>query len=415
MRDRDSPSAAFPRQVLAVNCGSSTLKFELHEISSTGPSRRLARGSVDRIGDEASLAFHQEGGKSLREAAQIAEHAGAIEHVLRWLRDSSGLSAEGLALAHRVVHGGPHFTAPALIDDAVLEEIAALSELAPLHNVPALGAIRAARAFLGNSVPMVAVFDTAFHRTMPAQASSYAIPLELAQKHHVQRYGFHGLAHRYMAQRYAKISGLAIEQLRLITLQLGNGCSATAIAGGRSVDTSMGFTPLEGLVMGTRSGDVDPSLPAYLAQREGVDVAEVEDWLNRKSGLLGVSGSSHDMRDLLERERQGDGRAALAVDMFCYRVRKYMGAYLAVLGGADAVIFGGGIGENAPAVRARICAGMDWCGLIIDPERNQAAAGSEGRISGDRATIHGHVVLVDEAAVLVQDALQCLGSIAWFS
>lgn len=401
-----SSSPPFPRQVLAVNCGSSTLKFELREISPTGPIRRVAHGTADRIGGDATLAFHHEGGWSLKGKANIADHGEAVQRALRWLAEGGGLSSIGLALAHRVVHGGVRFTAPAIIDDAVLREIAALTELAPLHNGPALAAIRAAATYLGGGVPMVAVFDTAFHRTLPPAAALYALPRELMEKHQVQRYGFHGLAHRYMAQRYAAIT--SCDSAKLVTLQLGNGCSAAAVAAGRSLDTSMGFTPLEGLMMGTRSGDVDPSLPAYLAEREGVSVAEVDDWLNRKSGLFGVSGSSRDMRDLLERESQGDARAKLAIDMFCYRVRKCLGAYLAVLGGADAVIFGGGIGENAPAVRARICAGMEWCGLSLDDHRNDAAAGVEACISADSAEMHAHVIVVDEAAILVEDALCCL-------
>lgn len=401
-----SSSPPFPRQVLAINCGSSTLKFELREISPTGPIRTVAHGTVDRIGGQATVDFRHEGGWSAHEKAEIADHGRAVERTLRWLADGGGLSSIGLALAHRVVHGGARFTAPAVIDDAVLREIDALTELAPLHNGPALSAIRAARTYLGGGVPMVAVFDTAFHRTLPPHAASYAIPLELARKHRVQRYGFHGLAHRYMAQRYAAIAGN--DTSRLIALQLGNGCSAAAIAAGRSVETSMGFTPLEGLMMGTRSGDGDPSLPAYLAQREGVTVAEVDEWLNRKAGLLGVSGSSRDMRDLLERSCQGDERATLAIDMFCYRVRKCIGAYLAVLGGADAILFGGGIGENAPAIRARICQGMEWCGLLLDSKHNDAVIGSESRISSELARLHVHVIKVDEAAILVEDALACL-------
>jgi acetate kinase len=255
---------------------------------------------------------------------------------------------------------------------------------------------------------MVAIFDTAFHRTMPERASRYAIPQELAAKHHIWRYGFHGLAHRYMTERYAAITSTPMAQVKLITLQLGNGCSATAVEGGRSLDTSMGFTPLEGLMMGTRSGDVDPSLAAFLARREGVSVEAVEGWLNTRSGLLGVSGRSRDMRELLEAERQGDHRAALAVEMFCYRVRKYIGAYLSILGGAHAVVFGGGIGENAPTVRARICAGMDWCGLTLDQDRNAAAIGVEERISADYAKVHAYVIPVDEAVLIARDTAGCL-------
>ncbi len=307
-----------------------------------------------------------------------------------------------------MVHGGDLFAEPALIDDEVLAAVEALTDLAPLHNAPSLSAIRAARAALGPGVPMVATFDTAFHRTLPEHASRYAIPLELADKHHIRRYGFHGLAHRYMTERYAAITSTPLEQVKLVTLQLGNGCSATAVEGGRSVDTSMGFTPLEGLVMGTRSGDVDPSLAGFLARREAVDITEVEGWLNTRSGLLGVSGRSADMRELLEAEAQGDARAALAVAMFCYRVRKYVGAYLAALGGANAVVFGGGIGENAPPVRARVCANMEWCGLTLDEERNARTIGSEGRISAGDSRVHAYVIPVDEEGVIAQDTVRCL-------
>ena len=243
---------------------------------------------------------------------------------------------------------------------------------------------------------------------MPDWSSQYAIPQELAAKHRIRRYGFHGIAHRYMAERYAAITSTPQERVKLITLQLGNGCSATAIKGGRSVDTSMGLTPLEGLIMGTRSGDVDASLAGFLARGEGVSIEEVESWLNTRSGLLGLSGRSHDMRDLLEAERRGDARAALAVEMFCYRVRKYIGAYMAVLGGADAVVFGGGIGEKSPLVRARICEGLSWTGLKLNPGRNDAAIGIEKRISTDESKVHAYVIPVDEEMIIAQDTVACL-------
>jgi acetate kinase len=291
----------------------------------------------------------------------------------------------------------------------VVAAIEAVSSLAPLHNVPALAAIRATHAELG-SVPAVAAFDTAFHRTLPERAARYAIPDSLATKYGIRRYGFHGLAHGYMAARHAERVSRPLQETRVVTMQLGNGCSATAVAGGRSIDTSMGLTPLEGLVMGTRSGDVDPSLAGFLARHEGVGVEEIEDSLNRRSGLLGVSGRSGDMRELLQAEVEGDRRAALAVGMFCYRARKYLGAYLAALGGADAVLFGGGIGERAPSVRARICTGMEWCGLILDEELNAAAIGSEGCISAAGARIRAYVVHVDEELIIAHQAASCLGS-----
>jgi len=397
-------------KVLVINCGSSTLKFELVETDAdTAPGRehRLARGIVDRIGGQAALDFAAADGEPHQETAAVSDHDQATRRVLAWL-ESVGLLRGLGGVGHRVVHGGDRFLEPTLIDDEVIQAVEALTDLAPLHNAPSLQAIRAARAVLGAGVPMVAAFDTAFHRTIPERASRYAIPLELADKHRIRRYGFHGLAHRYMTERYAAITATPLEQVKLVTLQLGNGCSATAVEGGRSVDTSMGFTPLEGLMMGTRSGDIDPSLAGYLARREGVDIDEAEGWLNTRSGLLGVSGRSPDMRELLKAEAGGDARAALAVDMFCYRVRKYVGAYLAALGGANAVVFGGGIGENAPLVRARICAGMGWCGLALDEERNARTVGSEGRISSDDSRVHAHVIPVDEAVIIARDTVDRL-------
>jgi acetate kinase len=396
-------------KILVINCGSSTLKFQLVETDgdAAGSQQRLARGIVDRIGGQATLEFAGEGVESHGENAVVADHDEATRRVLAWL-ESVGLLAGLDGVGHRVVHGGDRFVEPTLIDDEVLEAIKALTDLAPLHNAPSLEAIRAARAVLGAGVPMVATFDTAFHRTLPERASHYAISLELADKHRIRRYGFHGLAHRYMTERYAAIVATPVEQVKLVTLQLGNGCSAAAIEAGRSVDTSMGFTPLEGLMMGTRSGDIDPSLAGYLARREGVDIEEAEAWLNTRSGLLGVSGRSSDMRELLEAEAGGDKRAALAVDMFCHRVRKYVGAYLAALGGADAVVFGGGIGENSPLVRARICAGMGWCGLALDEERNARTVGSDGRISAADSKMHAYVILVDEAAIIARGTARCL-------
>lgn len=405
-------------KILAINCGSSTLKFQLIEVEdekvSPGQMERLASGVVDRIGVQGTIQFTAGDREHLQEAATVADHDEATRRVLDWLRSQGLLEPDGLAaVGHRVVHGADRFVQPTWIDDQVIDTIEALSYLAPLHNMPSLRAIRSARAVLGQAVPMVAVFDTAFHHTLPEQASQYAIPHQLAAKHHIRRYGFHGIAHCYVTERYATITSRPIAQVRLVTLQLGNGCSATAVQGGCSVDTSMGFTPLEGLMMGTRCGDVDPSLAGFLSRHESVSVGKVESWLNTQSGLLGVSGLSADMRELLEAECQGDLRAALAVEMFCYRVRKYIGAYLAVLGGAEAVVFGGGIGANAPTVRARICAGMDWCGLTLDQDRNAATIGCEERISADDARVHAYVIPVDEAVIIIRDTICCLRQHGW--
>jgi acetate kinase len=400
-------------KVLAVNCGSSTLKFHLFDMGTRSARREreqsLAHGVVDGIGERSAIDFTIEGGQRIREEIKVSDHGDAIEKVLDWLRAQRFLGSDGIeAVGHRVVHGGERFVELTLIDDEVIDAIESVSILAPLHNEPSLEAIKAAQKSLGRSVPMVAVFDTSFHHKMPEIAWRYAIPQQLSQKHRIRRYGFHGLAHRYMVERYAAITSTPLLQANLVTLQLGNGCSATAVQGGCSIDTSMGFTPLEGLMMGTRCGDVDPSVVSYLSRVERVDVQEVEHWLNTQSGLLGVSGRSRDMRELLAAEREGDTSAALAIDMFCYRVRKYIGAYLAVLGGAEAVLFGGGIGENAPAIRARICAGMEWCGLILDQDRNDMAVGIEKRISADDAKVQAYVIPVDESLIIARDTVSCL-------
>ena len=393
--------------VLAINCGSSTLKFRLLAVGEG--ERRLVGGIVKRIGADSALSIEGDEVEPSESPIEAADHAEATARVLAWVDGRGLLRAGGIdAVGHRVVHGGERFREPTVIDDDVVAGIDALSSLAPLHNRPALAAIRAVERVLGGGVPAVATFDTAFHRTLPERAGRYAIDAQLAERHDIRRYGFHGLAHRFMSERFAALAGRPVEDVTLVTLQLGNGCSATAIERGRSVDTSMGFTPLEGLMMGTRSGDVDPSLAGFLAERESVAVAEAESWLNRRSGLLGVSGRSGDMRELLEAERASDARAALAVDMYCYRVRKYVGAYLAALGGADAVVFGGGIGENAVAVRERVCAGMEWCGLVLDGSLNAAARGIEAPIHARGSRIEAHVIPVDEEIVIARDAAACL-------
>jgi acetate kinase len=288
--------------------------------------------------------------------------------------------------------------APTRLDDDIIAALTQLRELAPLHNEPAQAAIQAAQAALGTRVPMVAVFDTAFHHTMPAWAAQYAIPRSLATRYHLRRYGFHALAHRSMSKSYATLTATSLDQLKLITLQLGSGYWAAAIDAGRSVDTSMGFTPLEELMMGTRSGDLDPALPGFLARKEGVEITEVETWLNTRSGLLGVSERSSDMRELLEAAREGDAGGELAVAMFCYRVREYNAAWrcsTALTPFSLAVAL-----EKTLQRCARICAQMDWCGLRLDTARNTAAWGTPARISTDDATLHAHVMLVDEARII---------------
>jgi acetate kinase len=397
-------------KVLVFNCGSSTVKFRLLEIAPDAipPAsvRTLALGLVDRVGGDSTMKFEVAGEAPEKKAAPSRNHEEAVAAIMAWLKSTS-TAGEFDVVAHRVVHGGRRFTTAVVIDDSVIDGLEALCELAPLHNPPSLAGIRATKALLERAVPMVAAFDTSFHGAIPDYAASYAIPRELAIKHGIRRYGFHGLAHEYSAGRYQEITGAAKEDVNIITLHLGNGCSACAIRAGESVDTSMGFTPLEGLVMGTRSGDLDPALVAFLAQAEHVDAAAVEDWLNKRSGLLGMSELSSDMRDVVS-GYDTNPRAQLAVDVFCYRARKYLGAYLAILGGAEALVFSGGIGENSPFVREKICAGMEWCGLLLDEAQNAARVGTEGCISKTSARIRIFVIPSNEEAVIARQTAMLL-------
>jgi acetate kinase len=403
--------------VLVLNAGSSSLKFQLIRTDAariaSDSDERLARGVIDRIGGEAVVDFQAGAGPGSRRAMPIRDHRQATDTVLRWLiSDDSGIPIHGLdeieAVGHRVVHGGERFTRSVLITDDVLRGIEETIDLAPLHNPHNLKGIQAARVALGPKIPQVAVFDTSFHSTIPEHAYLYAIPYSLYRRHKVRRYGFHGTSHRYVAYRYRTLTGTTREATRLITLHLGNGCSACAIVGGKSVDTSMGFTPLEGLVMGTRSGDLDPAILEFISVKEGLSIAEVDTLLNKQSGLLGISGLTHDMRDLLAEEREhADRRARLAIEIFCYRLRKYIGGYLAAMNGADAVVFAGGIGENSPEIRARIMDGMAWVGLELDPDANaRITGGAEGRISREGAGLAAWVIPTDEELLVARDTVR---------
>ncbi|HJX09729.1 MAG TPA: acetate kinase [Candidatus Binatia bacterium] len=397
-------------KILVFNCGSSTLKFQVietgGELDSRKQERKLARGIVDRIGGKSAHRFEAARGEVDEKSAAVHDHEEAVIRVVRWLRSISE-SIQVDAVGHRLVHGGDCFAESARIDEDVVATLETLCEIAPLHNPPAVSGIRAAQKILGPVIPMVAVFDTSFHHTIPEGAATYAIPYELSQKHGIRRYGFHGLAHQYDVMRYGEITGTPNGEINVVTLHLGNGCSACAVRGGISVDTSMGFTPLEGLVMGTRSGDLDPALVSYLAHKEGVAADEVEEWLNKRSGLLGLSGLSNDMRELTAAYDENP-RARLAVDVFCYRARKYLGAYLAVLGGAEAVIFSGGIGENSPLVREKICAGMEWCGLRLDAGANSTVIGRDGCISVAEAAMKAFVIHTDEEAIIAQETARLI-------
>lgn len=350
-------------------------------------------------------AFAEEQGTAQQiAAAKFDTHEGTPKALLQRFVDKHNLTSID-AVVHRIVHGGATFSGPCLIDSAVEEQIAQLTPQAPLHNPAALELIHTCQALFGSDTPQVAAFDTAFYHNLPALASHYALPADLVARHGLRRYGFHGLAHQAMWNRWAALQAGSAQTGRIISLQLGSGCSITATRNGEPVDTSMGFTPLEGLMMATRCGDLDPGLVLYLQRELGIGVAELDDLLNRRSGLLGVSGLSADMRVLLASDTPA---AQLAVELYCYRASKYIGAYLAALGGADSIVFGGGVGENAAAIRARILANMGWAGIHLDPALNDTAGGQEQRISAAGSTVSAWVLNVDEQHLMANQACELL-------
>ena len=376
--------------VLVLNCGSSSLKYQLIEPDS-GDS--LADGIVEQIGEPSS---------------PVTDHGAALRVAFETLSDDGiDLKACGLAaVGHRVVHGGSAFYRPTVIDDTVIAELKGLSMLAPLHNPPALQGIEVARRMLP-AVPHVAVFDTAFFHNLPAAAATYAIDRELAEKWHIRRYGFHGTSHRYVSEQAADFLGRPSEKLNQIVLHLGNGASASAITGGRPVDTSMGLTPLEGLVMGTRSGDIDPSIVSYLYRAAEMSVDDIESMLNQRSGMLGLAGE-RDFRRLREMIESGDSSAQLAYDVFIHRLRKYIGGYLAILGHTDVVSFTAGVGENAAAVRFDALSGLTGLGIDIDEQRNAQSAKGARRISTDASAIAVLVVPTNEELAIARDCLRAI-------
>ena len=406
--------------ILVLNSGSQSLRFQIIETDleriGNESDRRLASGMIERIGGQALVTLQAEGHPKIRHDEALRDHRAAVDLVLRWVisPDSGIESLHSMSdihgVGHRVVHGGERFRRSTRIDLDVISGIEDCMELAPLHNPANLRGIRAAIDLLGPGVPQVAVFDTAFHLTMPETSFLYAIPYHLYRRHKIRRYGFHGTSHRYVAYRYRQICKIERERVNLITLHLGNGCSACAIKNGESYDTSMGFTPLEGLVMGTRSGDIDSSIIEYLTIKEGMTIPEIDTILNKQSGLLGLSGLTGDMRDLLAEEAENqDRRSRLAIDIFCRRVRKYIGAYYADLGNAQAVVFTGGIGENSPVVRQRICTGLESLGLTIDSSRNsEAVGGKTAKISTDGSTLAAYVIPTNEELLIARDTVRVI-------
>jgi acetate kinase len=422
-----SAIGAVQMNVLVLNSGSSSLKFQLiatdrERTVQSGTQKdqvgnrnaeRLCRGVIERIGGEAIIAVQSARTPKQKFTAALPDIRTSLEYLLRWMDESQVTKTRAVvdidAIGHRIVHGGELFEESTIITDRVLAGIEECIELAPLHNPNNIRGILASREVFGPKVPQVAVFDTSFHHSIPEHAFLYAVPYHLYRRHHIRRFGFHGTSHRFVSERYRDLRGLTNEQTNVITLHLGNGCSAAAIRGGHSVDTSMGMTPLEGLMMGTRSGDIDPAVVNIIAAKEGLSPNEVETLLNTQSGLLGISGLTNDMRVLQhERKDQDHCRVRLAIEMFCYRARKYVGAFLACMGGADATVFTGGIGENQPGIRAQICEGLEWAGLRLDHNKNDQMAGQEGQISTNDSRLHAFVIPTDEELLIARDTVRCI-------
>ena len=392
--------------VLVLNCGSSSVKYQLILVDER---RWLARGSVERIGmAAATLTNLRHDGDEIKIAGEIVDHTSAIEYILAVLLSRNhgviGDKSDIHAIGHRVVHGGETFSDSVLIDEAVTKRVRDHIELAPLHNPHNLRGIAACQANLPGT-PQVAVFDTAFHQKMPRKAFLYGIPYSLYSQYKIRRYGFHGTSHLFVAGRAAEMLGRPLSELKMVTCHLGNGCSMAAILNGTSVDTSMGFTPLEGLLMGTRTGDIDPSIILYIMGKEGLSLSEASTLLNKHSGLQGISGVSSDMREIIEEMQSGDKKATYAFDVFTYRITKYLGAYAAAMGGLDTVVFTGGIGENSADVRRAATAGLEFLGVEIDEEANRSEE-PEKIISPTGARVATLVIPTNEELVIALDTMQ---------
>ena len=399
-------------KILVINAGSSSLKYQLLD-PATG--ELLAKGLCERIGIDGKFTYKpQLAGKQVLDAVDVAmpTHSEAIKAVMDALVDKdNGVIAsmsEIDAVGHRVVHGGEAFSGSVRIDDKVRAALEECIPLAPLHNPANITGIKACMDVMGPDVPQVAVFDTAFHQTMPPKAYIYALPYEYYEKDKVRRYGFHGTSHRYVSQRAAALLGKPIEELKIISCHLGNGSSVAAIDGGKSVDTSMGFTPLAGLPMGTRSGDLDAGILEYLMNKYQLNITEMLSILNKKSGVQGISGVSSDFRDLESAKQEGNQRAELAMDAFEYGVKKYIGAYAAAMGGVDAIIFTAGVGENSADMRLRMTSGLEYMGVKVDPEKNNCR-GKEVDVSAEGATVHTLVIPTNEELMIALDTAEIVG------
>lgn len=389
-------------KILVINAGSSSIKYQLFEMPA---EKVVAKGLLEKIGEETSKLTHSSDTKEHKIETKAADHSAGMKIILDTLVDSQvGVIkdiSEINAVGHRVVHGGEEFTGSVKIDRHVINSIQKFADLAPLHNPPNLTGIKAAQKALPDVV-QVACFDTAFHTSIPQTAYIYALPYEIYEQFRVRKYGFHGTSHKYVAKRAAALLGKKFEEVNLITCHLGNGCSMAAVKAGKSIDTSMGLTPLEGLVMGTRTGDFDPAILFYLSDK-GYSIEELNNMCNKKSGLLGISGVSNDMRNLREQAQKGNKRAKLAFDIFCYRIKKYIGTYTAVVGRLDAIIFTGGIGENAVDVRADSCSDLVQIGIDIDSAANEKTIRKEGVISSSQSRVNVFVIPTNEELAIAQD------------
>lgn len=390
---------------LVINCGSSSLKYQLFDMSDESV---LAKGLVERIGLPGSVLIHRPGEKKVEIDAEIENHSKAIALVIDALIDKDHGVLKSLdeisSVGHRVVHGGETFSGSVLINEDVKEALRVNSELAPLHNPPNIMGIEACEELMPN-IPQVGVFDTAFHQTMPAEAYIYALPYEFYEKYKVRRYGFHGTSHRYITERAVEMLGKPMEKTKIITCHLGNGASLTAVKGGKSVDTSMGLTPLEGLVMGTRSGDIDPAIIEFIMNKENIDITQMNNILNKKSGVLGISGVSSDFRDIEEEANKGNKRAQLALDRFAYVVKKYIGSYVAAMDGVDAIVFTAGLGENSASMRDAICSGLSFLGIEID-QANNNLRGEEIEITTAKSTTKVFVIPTNEELMIARDTVE---------
>ena len=399
-------------KVLVINCGSSSLKYQLIDMEG---EKVLCKGLCERIGIEGSIITHKVAGNKWVETIPFPTHTEAFAAVVKMMTSGEGKVIDHMsdvsAIGHRVVHGGEKIKESCLVTEDLIKTIEELAPLAPLHNPAGVLGLRAAQEVFGKDVPNVAVFDTAFHSTMPAKAYMYALPYECYEKYGIRRYGFHGTSHRYVSKTAAQFLGKDPSELKIVTCHLGNGSSIAAVDGGKVLDTSMGMTPLAGLIMGTRCGDLDPSIPGFLMNTAGMTADEVDSLMNKKSGFLGVSGISSDNRDVTEAAENGNERAHLANEMLSYQIKKYIGGYAAAMGGLDCVVFCGGIGENGPELRSSVCSGLDFLGIKVNEEQNKIRGLDINDITGEDSRVKVLVICTNEELMIARDTQEIVSAL----